>query len=180
MTTYGILMHIPLLGLLVLAAIQDLQTRRIPNWLSLGLLLAGLARSFTSDATLTPSNAFAGFALGFALTFILFAIGALGGGDVKLLSGVGAWLGPIPVLQVFAVAALIGMGIVLIQAHIQGRTATLLRNSAMVAINLVHIGDVGLDHATETGKSCRSVDRPLPYAVPVLLAVITVMALAWR
>jgi hypothetical protein len=42
-------------------------------------------------------------------------------------------------------------------------------------VNLVHVRDVGLEHATATGKSSQSVDKPLPYAVPVLLAVATIL-----
>jgi hypothetical protein len=74
-------------------------------------------------------------------------------------------------LAVFAVAALIGMVIVLIQAIWQGRLGALLHNSVLVAINVAHIKEVGVEHVTATGRSSRSVDRPLPYAVPVMLAV---------
>jgi prepilin peptidase CpaA len=108
----------------------------------------------------------------------MFAIGAVGGGDVKLLAGIGAWLGPWAVFQVFCVEAVIGMVIVLAQAAAQGRTQTLLRNSAVLAVNLAHVNDVGLDHVKATGQSSRSVDRPLPYAVPVLIAVL--ILLAWN
>jgi len=40
------------------------------------------------------------------------------------------------------------------------------------------VRDVGLDHTKATGQSCRSVDRPLPYAVPVLVAMIILLAFA--
>ena len=59
----------------------------------------------------------------------------------------------------------------LMQAAYQGKTRLLLKNSALVAVNLVHVNELGLEHAKQTGQSCRSIDRPLPYAVPVLLAV---------
>jgi hypothetical protein len=41
-------------------------------------------------------------------------------------------------------------------------------------MNLAHLRDFGLDHVATTGNECRSVNRPLPYAVPVLLASILV------
>ena len=69
---------------------------------------------------------------------------------------------------------------VVAQALAQRRGKILLRNTAVLAVNLAHVGDVGLDHAKATGQSCRSVDRPLPYAVPVLIAMAVLIASSWR
>ena len=153
------------------ASVSDLRERRIRNWLTLSMVITGLAQSFTPVHTVTPGPAVLGFLAGFGITFILFALGALGGGDVKLLAGVGTWIGPIPVLSVFVIAAIIGMIIVLAQAVWQGRLNVLVRNSMLLTINLVHLNDVGIEHVTKTGRAARSVDRPLPYAIPVSLAV---------
>ena len=176
MSTYGLLMAAPALGLLVWAAAEDLRSRRIPNWLTFSLMLSGIAQSFAGGGTTTPAMSLRGFGVGLALPLVLFLLGALGGGDVKLIAGVGAWFGPAAVLGVFTVAAVVGAVIVLIQALLQGRTRVLMRNTAMVAINLAHVQDVGLEHTKATGQSCRSVDRPLPYAVVVLIATGIVMA----
>jgi prepilin peptidase CpaA len=182
MTTGGLLMCVPMLGLLTWAAAVDVRSRRIPNWLTFGLVLAGLAQSFTWARTVGPGDAGLGLLTGFGLTFVLFALGALGGGDVKLLAGVGAWLGPMPALVVFAAAAVIGMVIVLAQAAAQGRLAKLFRNSAVIAVSLATSGtDAGaVGQAAETGRACSdgggAAGRPLPYAVPVLLATLLVVA----
>jgi prepilin peptidase CpaA len=178
MANYSLLMCMPMLLLLVWAACEDLRSRRIPNWLSFAVLLSGLIQSYTATQTVAPKQAWLGFLVGFGLPSILFALGALGGGDVKLLAGVGAWLGPNDALWVFALAAIVGMFIVLTQATKQGRMKILLRNSAVVAINLAHVGDVGLEHTTRTGQESRSVDRPLPYAVPILAATLLVILFA--
>jgi prepilin peptidase CpaA len=170
--------YVPLLALLVTAAVTDLRARRIPNWLTFSLVIAGLLQSFLAIRTVAPGASALGLLAGFGLTFILFALGALGGGDVKLMAGVGAWVGPGPVVAVFAITAIIGMVIVLTQAIMQGRLRALLTNTTVLTINLVHLQDVGLEHAQATGRSCRSVDRPLPYAVPVLLAVLLMLARA--
>src|SRR5687767_15907788 len=101
MGTYGLAMAAPVLGLLVWAAVGDLRSRRIPNWLTFSLVLSGIAQSFTPGGLVSPGMSLAGFAVGFGLPMILFVIGALGGGDVKLLAGVGAWFGPGVALNVF-------------------------------------------------------------------------------
>src|SRR4051812_32604472 len=101
MTTYGLLLCLPMLALLVWAAVTDWSSRRIPNWLTFTLALSGVAQAAfgTGPVGLRPS--LSGLALGFALTFIYFALGAMCAGDVKLLAGVGAWLGPWGTAQVF-------------------------------------------------------------------------------
>jgi prepilin peptidase CpaA len=172
----GILMCVPLIGLLTWAAAIDVRSRRIPNWLTLSVILTGVAQSFTWAHTASPGDAGLGLLTGFGLTFVLFAIGALGGGDVKLLAGVGAWLGPWHTLQIFAAAAIIGMLIVLVQAAAQRRVLKLFRNSAVIAMTFAHAGPDGLEQAAETGKSCSSTEnKPLPYAVPVLLSTALVI-----
>jgi prepilin peptidase CpaA len=164
-------MFLPMVALLVWAAAHDVRTRRIPNWLTLGLMGSGLAQSFSSLHTVTPGQSLCGLAAGFGLPLLLFALNALGGGDVKLLSGVGAWLGASMVFHAFLAAAVVGLIIVLVQAACHGRLRPLFRNSAVVVINLVHMQELGADHVSRTGQACRSVDRPLPYAVPILVGV---------
>jgi len=162
--------------MLTWAAVEDFRSRRIRNWLTFSMIVTGFAQSFIGPSVVTPWQSLLGFLAGAALLTALFALGAVGGGDVKLLAGVGAWVGPMAAFEVFCAEAVIGMVIVIAQAAAQGRLRVLSRNSAVLAVNLIHVGDVGLEHTTATGQSCRSVDRPLPYAVPVLLAVIALLA----
>jgi Flp pilus assembly protein protease CpaA len=101
---------------------------------------------------------------------------ALGGGDVKLLAGVGIWLGPVGVIKVILIESVVGMIIVLVQAAKQKRLSALARNTTVLAVNLINIGAIGADAVKETGEACRSIERPLPYAVPVLLATLILVA----
>ena len=175
MNTYTLLLCMPVIGLLAVAAVIDWRTRRIPNWLTFTLVLSGIAQSWMPQALCSPGNSILGLLAGFVLTFMLYALGAVGGGDVKLLAGIGAWFGPQAAVAVFAVEAIVGMVMALTQAASQGKTGLLLKNSALVAVNLAHVGDVGLEHVKQTGQACRSIDRPLPYAVPVLIAVMILL-----
>ena len=181
MTTYGLLTCAPMFALLAWAAVTDCASRRIPNWLTYTLILGGLAHSLTAGATLGVGASLLGMLVGFGLTFVFFAVGAMGGGDVKLLTGVGAWLGPLGVLLVFVIEAVVGMVQAVVQAAAQKRLGAVLRNSAVVAGSMAGGGgDLGLASLPEPGgPGARSMKQVLPYSVPVLVATIAVVALRW-
>ncbi|MGF1632834.1 MAG: prepilin peptidase [Phycisphaerae bacterium] len=168
---------IPVLVLLAVAAAIDLKHRRIPNWLTFALLLGGIVSSVGPWSQLSPQAAMLGAAAGFGLTVPLFALRAMGGGDVKLLTGLGAWLGPAGVLAVFIIAAVIGLFVVLFQCATRRKLTQLFASTGVIFLNLLHVRQLGVDHAAETGKSFGSIDKPLPYAVPVLVAFCFVLSL---
>jgi prepilin peptidase CpaA len=175
------LLHVlPLLVLLGVAAWTDLRQRRIPNWLNAAIFAAGLAAAIADPATHLPwTQALGGAALGFALMAVPFALGALRGGDVKLITAVGAWVGPLGILAIFVIEKLYALVYVLAQAIATGRLRSLAGNSARLAVNIVHVRDLGIEHVEQSGERFRSIDRPLPYAVPVMAAVLTVLAWGW-
>jgi len=177
MSRFELLALAPMLAMLVIAAAVDWRTRRIPNWLTVLMMLSGLAGSFLAGHVASPGQAMLGMVVGFAIPFGLFAMGALGGGDVKLLAGIGAWLGPLIVVKIFRAAAVVGMVIVLIQSAKQKRLSALFRNSAVLSVSLINIDRIGADAVYETGKACRSIERPLPYAVPVLIGAVIMLAM---
>ena len=170
--TSPIFHFVPLFALLAIAAVIDLRERRIPNWLTFVMAVGGMCQSFLPHHTVSPTQSIAGLGIGLGLPLILFILNAIGGGDVKLLAAVGAWVGPVNILIVFVLKDLIGLLIVLTQATCQGRLKVLFRNSAVVALNLVHLREVGMETVQQTGLSCRSIDKPLPLAVPIGVAVL--------
>ena len=82
------------LGLAVVACGWDLRTRRIPQALTLGGALAGLAFHLMNGGWSAGLGSAMGWTVGIAIFFVPFALGGLGAGDVKLLGAIGAWLGP--------------------------------------------------------------------------------------
>jgi prepilin peptidase CpaA len=180
MTAYHLLMYVPLLALLAWAAATDLRARRIPNWLSFTLILTGLLQCLTAGSTTSLLASVTGLLLGFALTFLFFAVGAMGGGDVKLLTGVGAWLGPWGVLLVFAVEAIVGMVQAMIQAASQRRLGAVLRNSVVLAGGLAGGGGgMGIGSLPSSNADPAANKQILPYSVPVLIATVVVLAAKW-
>ena len=94
---------------LVVAAVSDLRHRIIPDAASLVILIAGAVAlgcgSHTVQALLPPVLiAFAAFGAGTAC----FALGVLGGGDVKLLAAFGLWLTPSTATVFLSLMAVLG------------------------------------------------------------------------
>jgi prepilin peptidase CpaA len=103
----------------------------------------------------------------------------MGGGDVKLLTGIGAWLGPTGVLLVFVVEAVVGMVQAVIQAAAQKRLATVLRNSAVLAGSMaMGQGDGGVAPLPDAANPA-AMKQVLPYSVPALVATLVVVAVRW-
>ncbi len=100
------------LALLVYAALHDFAARTIPNWLPLCLLADGAAWRI-ADHSLLPAAAVAGFT--FAVLFIIWVLGAIGGGDVKLWSATALLIPPRLqpeldfFLQVFVIGGLLAL-----------------------------------------------------------------------
>jgi prepilin peptidase CpaA len=161
----------PLLILLGIAVALDVRTRRIPNWLTLTIVVTGLANAFVHGTPSSPSQSLLGLLVGFGILIVPYVLGAMGAGDVKMLAGVGAWLGPWATAQTYVVAAMAGLAIVLVQSIVTWRLTRLISNSTLIVANFANYAQVGRDAVVVSGRSMQSVDRPLPYAVSTIIGV---------
>ena len=82
------------LAIATIAVVFDLRTRRIPNVLTFGAALAAFAAHAWAGGIPGVLWSVAGWLVGAALFFPVFALGGMGAGDVKLLGAMGALLGP--------------------------------------------------------------------------------------
>ena len=94
-----------LILVLALAVREDLATHRIPNALSLGALLLGVALQSINGGLSGFGWSVAGAAVGLASLMPLYMAKGMGAGDVKLMMAAGAFLGPLNAL----VAALLSL-----------------------------------------------------------------------
>ncbi len=78
-----------LFAILGLAAWYDFRYRRIPNWLSLAGLGVALLFLLIAGAREEWESAGWGFVIGVFSMLLLYIGGGVGGGDVKLMAGVG-------------------------------------------------------------------------------------------
>ncbi len=108
-----------LIGVLLYLAYVDFRTFRLPNSITLPLIIAGLGLSaFTSWGFTNAQSALIGACLGYAVLWLPNYVyrlikkqDGIGMGDAKLLAALGAWLGwsSLPsILLVASVSGLIG------------------------------------------------------------------------
>jgi Flp pilus assembly protein protease CpaA len=181
---FGWVSYLLLLGLLAVASYNDQRFQIIPKRVTLPLLALGVLFNLIRGAWIGGQGvdgyfvggsvwlglldgflfALAGFALGFALFFILWILGTCCGGDVKLFAAVGAWLGP-----TLSIMVLIGT-IVLVLAIVVVR---------VVALTIIRgrMSAAQLNGQTKTGKARR---RLVWYSLPLALSVALVVAWVCR
>jgi prepilin peptidase CpaA len=119
----------PVLIVVAMATITDLRSRRIPNWLVFPFLAAGVAASGILEGWRGVGQSMMGFGVGVVLFGVLFWMGGMGAGDVKLAAAIGAWVGPSQLFFALVVTAIIGGLMAVVWAIAGGFFSDLLKGS---------------------------------------------------
>lgn len=130
-------------GALAWSAINDVRAYRIPNWTSILIVVAFLIVAVFTPYAPLMRGLFTGFAV-LCLGIGMFALGWMGGGDVKLFSALAVWSGP----SLLAPFALI----------------TCLAGAALALIMLSPLGRLAPQAPT---KSKTATGQPMPYGVAI-------------
>lgn len=115
--------------ILLLAVIEDLRRRRIPNFLTFSGVALGIVLSGFEAGWAGVWSGVAGTLTGAGLLFLPFALGGMGAGDVKLMAAVGAFGGPAFAFRAFLAAALLGGAASAVALLRAGRLAPTLRTA---------------------------------------------------
>lgn len=168
------------LAVAAVAAWYDMRSYRIPNWLTLPYLMSGLAYNCVTGGFVGLQTSLLGAGVGFAILFALYCLGAMGGGDVKLLAGIGAWLGGLPAAMVFIMAA---VAHVLYCLWVLARRGELRRafGTIHIAIRQVlavgrHLGNGDVFEANPTDPKSRH--RFVPFGLMLAVGVVCVAIIA--
>ncbi len=101
-------------GMLAIAAVTDVASRRIPNSLSIVVALSFLVAGVASPERVDLIGGLWVAAAILVVGFIGFAFGKIGGGDVKLMAAVGLWAGPAAALNYLILTGLAGGALALL------------------------------------------------------------------
>lgn len=96
----------------VVCLFTDLRWRRIPNWLTVPAFAVGVLTHTVCGGWTGLKFSLLGFGTGFGLLLALWLIGGGGGGDVKMMGALGAWLGVTLTVKIFLATAVIAVTIV--------------------------------------------------------------------
>ena len=95
-------------GVLAVIAGGDVRFRRIPNGLCLVIAVLGLVRIASTRDAFAASYTLLATAATFAVTFLLFWRGTIGGGDAKLITAMALLIGHQNLLAFFFLTSLCG------------------------------------------------------------------------
>jgi prepilin peptidase CpaA len=98
----------PTVAVLGVATFTDLRWRRIPNWLVFPFWFAGLLVSVWMQGWHGLGQSLGGALLGLVVYGILFWMGGMGAGDVKLCAAIGAWVGPQQLIFALVITGMAG------------------------------------------------------------------------
>ncbi len=132
---------------LLVAAFTDLHSRRIGNWLNAAIALGAPLFWWASGLSLWPDIAWqlGVAAVTFAILALLFALRAMGGGDVKLLTALALWVEPALFFNLVIIMALLGGVLTILFAawHIMRRRRDRLAIPYGVAISMAGLWILG-------------------------------------
>ncbi len=176
---------------MIVAAVIDGWKLKVPNWLTFPLILSGWALGAIHDlgwlegtGTGGIGASLAGTALGFALLFPLYAIGGMGGGDVKMQMGFGAWVGAFyglartewhpgalwVLVWAFCIGAIIGGVLAVGMMLVRGQFRRNLANTREI------LGDLfgfGVARAADKASERKPRMHLLPYGIPLCLGFVS-------
>jgi prepilin peptidase CpaA len=155
----------------VACCVVDTRTRRIPNVLSAGAMLAGIGLNAAYFGMSGLGASLGGLLAATAILLPTFAVGGIGAGDVKMMGGVGALLGTQLALAGLGLGMIFGGVIMLVHLARRGRLQEKLGSTwAMVA-------SAALARSVEPLRAPAADPNAvaLPYSVPLGMGTLVVL-----
>ncbi len=145
------------------AAVQDIRTKKIRNWLTGSGIVLGLALHLVLGGFGQVGWSFLAGLIAGSVFLVFFLAGGMGAGDVKLITAIGCIVGIGSIRDVLLASVLIGSVFAIALAVKHGKLRETLRN--VIAL-VVHHSENGLTAHPELNVT-RTETLRLPYAVPI-------------
>jgi prepilin peptidase CpaA len=177
---------IVVLAAVLVAAVTDLWKFKVHNLLTLPLLLTGLIYH-----TVVGGMSETGWAVGFmssllgvlcgsGVLLLLYVMGGMGAGDVKLMAGVGAWLALPLTFYVFVASALAGGAYAVVLVVANGRIRETWLNFRIIWLRVSAFGrHLGADDRVE--QEVNRADRRrrvIPFAAMIAVGLVGLLILS--
>jgi len=171
--------NVTLLALIVVAGVYDMLYRRIPNWLTIGGVVAGLAlNTFIYRGWPGFHMSLLGAGVGFAAYFIPYKLRAMGAGDVKLMAAIGALVGARDWFGIFVITAIVGGFAGLTLVAMRGRVKRTLWNVGFILSEMKHGRPAYVSREELDVRNPKSIG--LPHGAMIALGTIVFLGLSAR
>ncbi len=153
----------PTVIVLVVATFTDLRSRRIPNWLVFPFFGCGIAISSWLHGWHGAAQSLEGAGLALLIYGVLYFMGGMGAGDVKLCVAIGAWIGPYQLFLALLMTALAGGAMALIWAAWGGFLKELFQQTGDLVFRTKERGQAVLSNPLR---------RKMPYAPAIAIGTL--------
>ena len=172
---------------MILAAVIDGWAFKVPNWLTLSVVLSGWTLGILHTCGVAVDSGVGGIGsamlctmLGFALLFPLLAIVGMGQGDVKMLMGFGSWVGAffggreamLILVWAFCLGAVVGGVFGLVMMVCRRKFSKNLSNFKEIFLDLRIMATMGPAAAAQRANARRSSWDRLPYGIPLCVGFV--------
>ena len=169
-TTSGDLLDLFLILILVISAYTDLSQRKIFNIVTFSAIVMGLVLNLLFFGWSGFLNSLLAFGVGFLVFLIIYVLGGLGGGDVKLIGAIGAIKGFPFILDAMFLSIFTGGIFALLVMVWNGVLRRSLKNIFRLIVTFLFPG-----FKAETLKKENS--QKIPYGFCIALGTITALIL---
>lgn len=158
-------------AILIFAAYIDGKQLKVPNWITFPMVLSGLLYHCVAHGWSGATDSLSGITWGLLCLLPLYAIGGMGAGDVKLMAGIGAWLGATTTCWAFAVTIVVGAVMAVVMVAMSGRVQHHILQFFHIANEIMTVRNPRLLFAT--AKERKPTMSLLPYGIPICIGSIS-------
>jgi prepilin peptidase CpaA len=163
------------------AAVTDIIEYRIRNGLTFSMIVGGMIYHACTGGWLGMCASCEGILFGLAVLMVPWLLGLMGAGDVKLLAGVGAWLGLTGAIITFLAAAAVNFIYAAALIIYRGKFRESLLMIRVITYRFVamgsHFGRSDLVEECFSGPDRRL--RAIPFGAMVPIGILSAIWLVW-
>ncbi len=157
-------------AILILAAWIDGKELKVPNWITFPMILSGLVYSTCVGGLAGMGAGLLGMCVGLLTLMPLYAVGGMGAGDVKLMAGIGAWLGWEVTFAAFCVSTVVGAVMAVLMVLRKGTMKHHYENFLLILSEWMVVKNPYELNRIATERKPRMM--LLPYGIPICIGTI--------
>lgn len=161
---------------MIVAAVIDGMILKVPNWLTYPFIVSGWIYGTMTWGVSGLGFSLLGTLVGMTLLLVVRAVGGMGAGDVKLLAGLGAWLGASIALWAFVWTAVVGGIMAVVMIAVSGNWFKHYAMFHQIVHEFYTIRNP--EKLAEIARERKPTMKLLPYGIPMAIGSILYFAYA--